>query len=169
VAHLRRGEDPLADVDCQRALDRGHADRDVVDEDLGALDVDREGHGADALPELLQSLLHLLASRTLDTSAPLLEVPLVGDQRRGVVLQLPRGLAQIVEDPVVGIELVRALELDERGLEVERLVELHAALKALGRLDRRVGRAGGRSPRLGCDDRGGQADDRDGHTSEESA
>src|SRR5262249_38985740 len=61
-------------------------------------------------------------------------------ERRGVVLELARGLPQVVQDAVVREELISALELHERRGEVLVLVKGDAALEVLARLVGLVGR-----------------------------
>ena len=118
--------------------DRHAADQRVVDVDLGALAVARDRDARDPRLEVAQRLLDLVAPRLRDpVAAALLRYAVEVVDRAGVLLQLERGLAQVVEQLVVRRVGVGALELDQRGAEVALAIEVDAEsevrARALGR------------------------------------
>lgn len=139
------GELALAGRDADGTGQGSRAALDVVDGDLGALDVCSELERGDARLELLQEPFDLLDPIRRYVSASVAEVAREGILRRHVVLYLEVGLPDVVQHAEVRRDLVGPLKLEDRGAKVVVLIQLDAALEALpgvfvGGLRRRRGR-----------------------------
>jgi hypothetical protein len=134
VALRAGGELVATGVDDHRRGERRLPDREIVDRDLRA----RHAGGDLELADLLLQLVDRRSARpcgALGAPRPALaQVALEGGEGRGVVAQLARGLAEVVEDAVVGGELVGALELDHGRGEIAVLVEADAGAEMLAGL-----------------------------------
>ena len=112
----------------------------VVDEDLGAIDVGPDLDHADAVLERPHVGLDRRRRRGGMSDAALSEERLQRRQRVGVALELVVRLPEVIENAIVGREVVGALELDERAVPVALLVELDPPAKVGRGLGHRVAR-----------------------------
>mgnify|MGYP000293658004 CR=1 FL=1 len=97
---------------------------DIVDQDLGTGGVDPNLEQGDPRLELGEVLLDALASLGAQSVAALLEILREHRERLGVVLEHVVDLTDVVEDAVVGCEIVGSFELDERCAVVPLLEQL---------------------------------------------
>jgi len=100
----------------------------VVGVDVGGVHVDGHFDAGNARLQNVDLGLDLFAAVVGHCGATLAKVARVAAHCGGIVILLPLDAAHIVENLVAGRELVRAVELEERGVVVLFVEELEAAL-----------------------------------------